>query len=239
MKLRRLEIALHGVRLAASVGGLCLADARGSAPLVLLSALGLYFEGFSLLHDLAHGALGLRRAANEAALSFAGLLLLTSGHAMRRMHLLHHALHLGPGDLEGEPANVSLVRAIAGAPVHAVRLRVSACRRAGPRGRRLQLAENAGGLILCVLLLGTRSPALVAYALVTLAATLTAGVWASHLPHHTPAWLVTLARALGRTGSPTILALAYHDAHHARPGVPTTRLRAVAAELASRRSYLA
>jgi fatty acid desaturase len=225
------EIALHLARLAAAAGALALADHLGSVLLALPSAGLLFFEGFSIMHDLAHGALGLRRAQNEAALSLAGLLLLTSGHAMRRMHLLHHALHLEPGDVEGEPANVSLLRAIAGAPLHAVRLRVEAYRRSGAHGRRLQLAENAGGLLLFAVLLGTRDVALASYALVTLGASLTAAVWASHVPHHPPAWLITLARVVARTGSPTILALAYHDAHHARPSTPTTRLRAAALAL--------
>ncbi len=224
MRLRLVDLSLHLARLAL-VGFLLFVAARceSLSLAVLASALG-FFGSFALMHDLAHGALRLPRKWNEIALAAAGLLLLMSGHALRRMHHEHHAAPLGDDDLEGQPARGSFGRALLDGPRASIVLRVEAYRRAASRGRVWQSAETLASLVALALLVASSIPALRIYAAVAVALQLSMGVWAAHIPHNTPAWIVRLAEKLAWSGSPTVLALAYHERHHARPDVPCQRL---------------
>ena len=65
---------------------------------------------------------------------------------------------------------------------------------------------------------------LVLYVAVAVLAQATMSVWAAYVPHNAPAWLSALAARLACTGSPTMLALAHHDVHHARPEIPCRHL---------------
>jgi fatty acid desaturase len=191
----------------------------------MIAGAALFFlEAFAFQHDLAHGALGLPRRANDWALAAAGALLLMSGHGTRRTHLRHHARMFGADDVEGRPARVSLARAIIGGPVDALAVRVAAFRGAGPRGQRWQAAETALDVVLLTALVASGRPALLVYAAIAILGQITMSAWASHIPHNAPAWLIRVATRLAWTGSPTVLALAYHDLHHARPDVPTRRM---------------
>jgi len=228
MRVRLPELGLHLVRLSASAAALAIADRLASLPLCVGASAALFFETFALTHDVAHGALRLPRRVNEAALLLAGLVMFTSGHAMRTMHLEHHRKHLGDGDLEGTPARYRLWQAALLAPLHAVALRVAAMRRARGIGRRWQAMENVTSAALFAACLTSGHGSLVAYALVVSGMQLSAAVWASHVPHNTPAWLLALARRFAFTRSPTVLSLAFHDAHHAHPTLPCQRLPEVA-----------
>ncbi|HVY44364.1 MAG TPA: hypothetical protein VHB21_00735, partial [Minicystis sp.] len=92
----------------------------------------------------------------------------------------------------------------------------------------LQRAETAVVAALFTACVASGSIALVAYALTCLALHAFASVWATWIPHHAPRALVRLAAAFAWTGSPTVLALAYHGVHHARPELPTAVLAAAA-----------
>lgn len=223
MKPRLVDLALHLLRVGGSAASLALAPALGPAP-VAAAAIAVFFASFALMHDLAHGALRLPRRANEIALSAAGALLLMSGHALRVSHLRHHARCLAEDDPEGAPARWSLLRAALLGPAHSLALRAHAFRLAGPAGRRWQLAESALNTASLALLLASDSPALIAYALAALAAQLTMAVWAAHVPHNAPPWLLRAAALVARCGSIVALSLAYHERHHARPCLPCGRL---------------
>jgi fatty acid desaturase len=224
MRPRLLDLAIHLTRLAGSILALALAAClRSDVAMIGASAL-LFLEAFAFMHDLAHGALLLPRWTNEVALSLAGALLLMSGHALRHTHLVHHACALADDDVEGRPARGSFAHALAGGPRATLALRLHAFRSAGPRGRRWQAAETALYVVILAVLVGSGRAPVFIYAGVALLGQVTMSVWAAHIPHNAPAWLTRLAARTAWIGSPTLQALAFHDLHHARPGVPCRRL---------------
>ncbi|WP_438011556.1 fatty acid desaturase [Sorangium sp. So ce321] len=224
MKPRVGDLALHVARISLCATGVALASRIDSAALAAAAGGALFFAAFALMHDVAHGALRLPRRANEIALTLSAALMLMSGHALRIMHLRHHARPLAPDDIEGAPARLPLLRALLGAPLAAVALRAEAFRAAGPSGRRCQLAEAALNLASLALLLASRRPALLAVAGAAAALQLTMAVWAAYIPHNAPAWMLAAARRLAFTRSPIALSLGYHERHHRIPGLPCSRL---------------
>jgi hypothetical protein len=152
--------------------------------------------------------------------------MLASGHGLRRMHLRHHARPLADDDLEGAGARVSLAGAFAIGPWNAVALRVEALR--GKRGvaRAWQVAETVACLGVGGLAMRAGAPALKAYVATALVMQATMSVWASHVPHRAPAWVTRVASQLAFTRSPVLLSLAYHERHHAQPGVACQALGA-------------
>lgn len=225
---RHLDIALHLGRLALSGLGLAAGARFGCMPLVVVASGALFLGSFAFMHDVAHGALKLPRRWNEAALAFAGGLMLMSGHALRRMHLRHHARTMADDDLEGRPARGGLLGAIASGPCDALALRREAFRSAGASGKRWQAIETSVNVAALAALIASGIGALRVYALVAILAQLTMSAWASQVPHNAPPWLVRLAERLAIFGSPTMLSLAYHELHHEHPEVPCSRLGSVA-----------
>jgi fatty acid desaturase len=224
MRPRYIDLAIHVARLVLAALVMAVASSASSR-CGLVAGAGLFFlESFALMHDVSHGALLLPRRANEVALALSGALLLMSGHALRRMHLVHHARALADDDVEGRPARSTLWQAFAGGPRAAVALRLHAFAGAGRRGRAWQAVETAASAILGGALLASGRAPLVTYALVAILAQATMAVWAAYIPHNAPAWLTRLAARFSWTGSPTMLSLAYHELHHARPEVPCRRL---------------
>ena len=76
----------------------------------------------TVTHDVVHGSLGLSRRQTEWALFATGAILLESGHAYRATHLRHHRVFPGPDDPEGDPARLTLIRAILCGPFFLPRL---------------------------------------------------------------------------------------------------------------------
>lgn len=223
---------MHVGRSTAALFALAIA-VRVEHPLLAVAAsAALFFGAFALMHDAAHGALGLPRAVNEVVLSVAGALLLMSGHALRRTHLIHHRATLCPDDLEGAPALLPLWRAALASPRAALALRGRAFDGAGRAGRRWQVGETLVDVLLASACVASGSPALWAFVAVALSLQLSMGLWAAYVPHNAPAWLVAVARRLAPLGSPTFLSLAYHDLHHRIPAVPCAALPRFAARAA-------
>lgn len=187
-----------------------------------LAALAVFLGTFMLAHELAHGALGLPKRRNELALAIAGVCMATSGHALRLMHLRHHADPLGHGDLEGRTARMSPWRALAAAPRMSVVLVITAWRTATARDRRWQRAEHAAVMILAAVVIAWGPRVLQLYLYAALASQALAPFWAGHLPHRSPPWLLALARRLASAGSLAMTTLVVHDEHHRRPKLPTT-----------------
>jgi fatty acid desaturase len=192
----------------------------------IVAAAALWLAAFDAAHDLVHDALGLGRRAGAVALTVAGALMLTSGHAMLVSHLWHHKRPFADDDYEGAAARGDAARALLRAPWWALLSRSHAYRRAGAWLRRRQLLEHGLALALATALWASGLPELRIYVSVALVAHLTAPFWAGRIPHRAPAWLLALAVALGRLGSPTALALAYHERHHEAPSIPCRRLAA-------------
>lgn len=216
------DLSLHGARVAVCAGALALWP---TLPGKVTLAGALFFALFALAHDLAHGALGLPRRWNARWLSIVALSMLMSGRAMRRMHLRHHARPLADDDFEGRGARRSLLGSLFASPFDALVLRLSAFHAAPPRERVVQLLETAGALAFLVAAWSGPVSAR-AYAAVALTLQATTGLWAAHLPHHAPAFAVTLAERLAFLRSPTLLSLAFHERHHHAPRIPCHRLAA-------------
>jgi hypothetical protein len=136
------------------------------------------------------------------------------------MHLRHHARPLADDDLEGAGARASLSRAFAIGPANALAIRVEALRGTRGAARGWQIAETLAGVSLVGVATCVHAPALAAYVATAIAMQATMSVWASHIPHRAPAWVVRVAEQLAFTRSPVLLSLAYHEQHHARPSVP-------------------
>ena len=78
----------------------------------------------ALVHDLAHGALRLPRRIAGVALALGGLVILTSGHGLRLVHLRHHAIKLGDDAIKAPRRGLFRQRDLAAPPGrHAVRVR--------------------------------------------------------------------------------------------------------------------
>lgn len=220
------DLGLHALRISLTFAALVAAP---NAPLRCALALALFFALFAASHDLVHGALGLSRRTNERVLRAAAVVMLGSGLAMRRMHMRHHAHPLGAEDIEGEGAVRSLLGAMWIAPANALRLRIAAFRAAPGRERRAQLVDALLSLLLAAFAFAWGGAALRVYVVVCVAMQLTPAVWAAHIPHHAPAWVTRAVRALAFLRSPTLLSLAFHDAHHTHPKVPCHRLAQITA----------
>jgi fatty acid desaturase len=213
---------LHAVRLLLCITALGIATRPSTQ---VLAAAALYFALFTVMHDLMHGAYGLPRRTNELLLTLVGFAQLGSGHAMRRMHLHHHARPLADTDVEGAGARRSLWGALAIGPQTFAMLRIAGYRQAPARERRVQTIENVVSIALIAGALAQSSvPALRAWAITTIVLQVLAPLWASHVPHNTPVWLAQMAQRLSFIRSPVLLSLAYHDLHHRHPKVPCHRL---------------
>src|SRR5688500_6115959 len=82
----------------------CVCAPRFGTIAMIAASIALFLAGFTWLHDLSHGALPLPRSWRERAVAIVGAMLLMSGHAMRAMHLRHHARIFAADDLEGQSA---------------------------------------------------------------------------------------------------------------------------------------
>lgn len=207
--------------------GVALASAHPGA--IAVTTLWFYFALFTFQHDLLHGALGLHRRVREPLLMAVGALILSSGHSVRVVHLLHHHRPLAPEDLESAAVRGSVVAALPRLPGWLLAYRAEAWRRASTPERRWIGAESLLNAALLVILVAL--PALRIIAAVMLALQLSAPIWAGRIPHHAPAALVRLARALSFTHSPTFLSLAFHELHHEHPKVPVAELPALSLAL--------
>ncbi|WP_394830653.1 fatty acid desaturase [Pendulispora rubella] len=218
--IERRDIALHIFRIAVAM--VALGGASRSLGMALVGSLALFFAAFSLTHDLAHGALGLPRRVNEVALCVSGLLMLMSGHAMRIMHLRHHARRAD--DIEGTGAHLTAWRALFVGPRNALALRRGAFRIAHGLPLRWQIGETSMNVAAVVLAMGTGSRVLLVHVAVATVLQCTLSFWGAYLPHNVPSWLVALARPFAFTHSPTILNLICHDVHHEYPKIPCQQL---------------
>lgn len=191
----------------------------------------------TVTHDVVHGSLGFSGPKTDWALFVFGAILLESGHAYRITHLQHHRLFPGPDDPEGDPARMSLLRAVFFGPLFLPRLWWWAYRRGStsPGQRRWLLAEATWVLVVLGLglLLWTWTPAVLVYALLVLVGSWVYPLLTVYLPHHdygaTP--LTQTSSLRGRLIPALFLELTYHLEHHLYPQVPSHHLPELARRL--------
>lgn len=184
----------------------------------------------TVTHDVVHGSLGLSRRQTEWALFAMGAVLLESGHAYRVTHLRHHRVFPGPDDPEGDPARLSLLKAVLWGPLFLPRLWYWSYARSKARGatRRWLVAEAAWALAVAAtgLWLLPRSPAVLIYAALAIVGSWVYPLLTVHLPHRdygdTPLSQTHTLR--GRIVPALFLELTYHLEHHLYPEVPSHNL---------------
>jgi len=76
----------------------------------------------TVTHDVVHNSIGLEKAQSEWTLFLMGAVLMESGHAYRLSHLQHHKVFPGEDDPEGDPARMSLWKALCYGPVFLYKL---------------------------------------------------------------------------------------------------------------------
>ncbi len=221
----RKALALHIIHVATSVSGLVVAHTllHGWVGFVVVGACSFlaYISCFTLFHDASHGSLGLSAEGHSVVTGVAALPLLFSGHAQRQLHLRHHARPLADDDVEGQGARCSFWQAFISGPLLVSAMIIQGFRAVPLRLRAVVVAEWVGSLSIALALVWAGYGVFV---LVDVALLLTMGVWASHLPHHTPSWLARVAGVLVWTRHPVLLSLLFHDEHHRRPRVPCSEL---------------
>lgn len=169
-----------------------------------LASIGIFLGAFALFHDTAHANLGLPRKMNEAILAISGALLGISGHAGRRSHLFHHAHPGHADDMEGRDIDSPLWFAMLRAPFTIFAL------------IRKNWRSSEWLLVVVVLLVAPRE-----YVLVMLLGQATMPLWAGRLSHRPPEWMVRIAEPMARFGITLATLFVTHEAHHARPWIPT------------------
>src|SRR5262249_10825346 len=142
----------------------------------------------TVTHDVVHGSLGLSGRQTEWALFIFGAILLESGHAYRITHLQHHRLFPREEDPEGDPARMTLWRAVLHGPVFLPRLGWGAVRQsAGNLAQRRWLVAEATvavlGPVLGLLLLPW-TPTPFVYAMLVMVGSWVYPLLTVHLPHH-------------------------------------------------------
>lgn len=205
------------------------ASAAGAWWIATPLAFATFLAGFVQLHDAMHAAFGLPKWANELVVTFAGLLLLKSGHGLRVCHLRHHGRTLAHDDPEGGVVHWPLWRVIVAGPFHVLGNRTLAMRLA-PRNAREQIGETvlnvATAGFAVVLWTEWGSPAGLLYWGIAFALSATLSLWAAYIPHVLPEThpLVRLAGGLSQVWTPVLNSFAFHDLHHRFPKVPTALL---------------
>jgi fatty acid desaturase len=183
-----------------------------------------------LVHDLIHNALAFPRRTNDWLLGAYALLLLKSGHALRRLHLEHHARCLRDDDFEGNVVRVATWRLLVTGPWLALRARrlswVSE-----RRDRSWQVVETALDVAITAALVGaflaTRRPAPLVFLLSVVAVTVTVPILGAKLPHLLPEIAPGLVRRLRPWTTrltPAASSLLFHELHHRRPKIPAALL---------------
>jgi beta-carotene hydroxylase len=183
----------------------------------------------TVTHDVAHGSLGLTRRQTDWCLCVMGAVLLESGHAYRATHRQHHRVFPGPDDPEGDPARMSLVKALLWGLAFLPRLWWWAFRRSRSTvERRWLLLEAAWALLVPVagILLWRRAPAVVVYAGLANVGSWVYPLLTVYLPHHDygPTPLTQTSTLRGRVVPALFLELTYHLEHHLYPQVPSHNL---------------
>jgi beta-carotene hydroxylase len=184
----------------------------------------------TVTHDVVHGSLGLSRRQTEWALFAMGAVLLESGHAYRLTHLRHHRVFPGSDDPEGDPARMSLLKAVMWGPLFLPRLWLWAYVRSRPGGadRRWLVAEAAWAVAVVTggVWLVHWTPAVLVYAILAIVGSWVYPLLTVHLPHRdygdTPLSQTHTLR--GRVVPALFLELTYHLEHHLYPEVPSHNL---------------
>lgn len=197
-----------------------------SAPLALATVL----AASVLVHDLIHNALDLPPRLNDFLLGFYALFLIKSGHALRRLHLEHHARCLEDDDREGNVVYIATWKLLVTGPFLALQARFLSWR-AEKRQRWAQALESILNVVTTIVLACawflTKEPGPLVYLATVIAITVTVPILGAKIPHVLPERWPALVRALRPWTSrltPAASSLLFHELHHRRPRIPAAQL---------------
>ncbi|WP_165072716.1 fatty acid desaturase family protein [Paludisphaera rhizosphaerae] len=190
----------------------------------------IFVSVVAVTHDVVHGSLGLSRRQTDWALFATGAVLLESGHAYRATHLRHHRAFPGPDDPEGDPARMSLLKAVAWGPFFLPRLWLWAYSRSKRGGAERRWLVVEAGFALAVAIAGVclyrRTPAVLLYTSLVVIGSWVYPLLTVHLPHrdYGETRLSQTHTLRGRIVPALFLELTYHLEHHLYPEVPSHNL---------------
>jgi beta-carotene hydroxylase len=204
-------------------------------PLAVASVMMLSFVTYgSTSHDLVHRTLGLPRRLNDFLLSLIELLSLRSGTAYRLSHLNHHRLLLADGDIEGETAHGSLLRAVSSGPTLQVRLLLWAWRTCEPMRPRLLLEAVGIVLLIAMAIFALRfGPGPLVYVVLVVGGSWLFPLITVYIPHDGRAKEPLAQTRLFRARFVQLIAFEhlYHLEHHLYPAVPHHQWKELARRL--------
>jgi len=182
-----------------------------------------------LVHDLIHNALYLPKGLNEWLLGAYAQLLLKSGHALRSLHMQHHARCLQDDDHEGNVVHVATARLLLTGPWLALQARWLSWK-TDSTGKTAQAVETALNLMLLAALAaatwrGARAP--LVYLASVIGVTITVPILGAKIPHRLPERFPGLVRALRPWTTrltPAASSLLFHELHHRRPRIASALL---------------
>ncbi len=193
-------------------------------------AFGTFLAASVLVHDLIHNALDLPLRFNDVCLSFYSLFLIKSGHALRRLHLEHHARCLEDDDREGNVIYIATWKLLLTGPFLALQARWLSWK-SEKRRRWAQLLESVVnvaltlGFVYAIVVLHSNAAAL--YFATVVFMTVTVPIAGAKVPHLLPEKAPRLVRALRPWTSrltPAASSLLFHELHHRRPKIPAAQL---------------
>jgi len=202
-------------------------------PLALPCSFMFFLTGLRQVHNAFHYALGLPRAATEAAMFVLSVLMLGSMHAVQVNHLRHHRFCLTAQDVEAMSARLPAWRAILIGPWFPLRLHHTALRVGSAGQRRWIVAELAANAAWIGVVFGMlRWPALEYHvAAMAIGQCLTAffAVWTVH--HDAESRPVPARTIRDRLKARLTYSMFFHVEHHLFPAVPTRHLARLARRL--------
>ena len=184
-----------------------------------------------LVHDLIHNALRLPRTANSVLLGAYALLLIKSGHALRRLHFEHHRICLEDEDLEGSPIYMPVFKLLVLGPWLAIEARIKSWQAESSK-RWQQGIETLLNVVIVAALIAAfwwwGHPAPLVYLCSVAIVSVTVPITGAKLPHLLPAehpWVQWAVRMTTRL-TPAASSLLLHELHHRRPRIPAALLAA-------------
>jgi fatty acid desaturase len=218
---------------------------RGRILAALPASFLFFLSSLRVVHDAQHHNLGLSRRGHDLVMALQGSLMLGAIHAQRVVHLRHHRLLLGPGDVEGASARGSAVRALWSGPLFPARVLTSGWRHAQWRARRWIALELLASCAFALAALSSDVAFLRYHVLAMLAGHGLAAFFCVWTVHHACEASPSRSRTLrARAPDAVSYGMFRHVEHHLFPKVPTLRLAElgrrldrVAPELAAERVF--